>query len=160
MMEIFKDIEGYEGYQVSNLGRVKSFKRGKEKFLRNKRNKGYIFVFLYKEGKRKECSVHRLVANAFLPNPDNLPQINHKDEDKSNNNVDNLEWCSASYNMNYATRPLIASKTVYQYSLNGEFVAEYPSTMEVQRQLGFAHTHISYCCNGKRKQAYGYIWRY
>lgn len=170
MMEIFKDIEGYDDYQVSNLGRVKSLWYGKERILKPRKNKtGYLQVGLHKNGKIKYDYIHRLVGKTFLDNPDNLPQINHKDEDKSNNNVDNLEWCSASYNMNYnegqkrrAEKQINGklSKTVYQYNLKGEFVAEYPSTMEVQRQLGFKRTNISYCCNGKRKQAYGYKWTY
>ena len=108
MIEIWKDIEGYENlYQVSNLGRVKSLNynhTGKEKIMKAKKDKGYLRVQLYKDGKPKFYSVHRLVATSFLPNPNNLSQVNHIDEDKSNNIVDNLEWCSAKYNSNYGTR--------------------------------------------------------
>ena len=112
-MEIWKDIEGYEGlYQVSNKGRIKSLNRidsrGRkvnEKILSSKpNNKGYLRVHLYKNGKRKPFSVHRLVAIAFIPNPNNLLEVNHKDENKENNTVDNLEWCNRKYNTNYGSR--------------------------------------------------------
>ena len=117
MEEIWKDIKGYEGlYQVSNLGRVKSLGRwvykeyrGKrwqgEKILKQIKNKfGYLRVYLYKNRKAKCYAIHRLVAQVFIPNPYNLPQVNHKDEDKSNNRVDNLEWCTSFYNNEYGTR--------------------------------------------------------
>lgn len=173
MEEIWKDIEGFEGsYQVSNLGRVKSFHRGKWNNISPcESTKGYLQVFLHKNGKRKRFFVHRLVAQAFIPNPDNLPQINHKDEDKANNMVDNLEWCTAEYNLNYGTRNKRASekmrngeksKVVYQYTLKGEFIKEWPSLGEVGRQLGFSEGTISSCCLGKTRQnyGYGYLWRY
>lgn len=118
MTEIWKDIAGYEGlYQVSNLGSVKSIDRkvfGKEHlFVQFKKGKikkahlsgkGYLKVVLYKENKPKRCYVHRLVAETFLNNPNNLPQVNHKDENKLNNNVSNLEWCTNKYNCNYGTK--------------------------------------------------------
>ena len=118
-MEEWRDIKGYEGlYQVSNEGRIKSLERianrsdGKVEILKEKIRKltkdkdGYLCVPLVKELKRKFCKVHRLVAKAFIDNPDNLPEINHKDECKSNNSVENLEWCDRKYNTNYGTRPL------------------------------------------------------
>ena len=109
LFEIWKDIEGYEGlYQVSNLGRVKSLKVSKIKSERIRKSyqqsSGYISIVLCKNGKVTNHKIHRLVANAFIDNPDNLPEINHKDEDKTNNCVDNLEWCDSSYNKNYGTR--------------------------------------------------------
>lgn len=105
MQEIWKDIEGYEGcYQVSNLGRVKSLKFGKEKILTPTINsRGYYHTCLRKDGRSVTVYIHRIVAKAFLPNPDNLPLINHKDEDKTNNRVDNLEWCSVYYNLHYGS---------------------------------------------------------
>ena len=109
--EIWKDIRGYEGkYQVSNIGNVRSLNyrgvKGKVKRLKTECNNcGYILVFLYKECKPKGYSVHRLVAEAFIPNPNNLPQVNHKDENKANNCVWNLEWCTREYNRNYGTCP-------------------------------------------------------
>ena len=110
MIEEWRDIKGYEGkYQISNLGRIKSLKNCKgnyrEKILDIKPdNRGYIRAFLYKNGKCKPYQVHRLVALHFIPNPNNYPIINHKDEDKTNNNVENLEWCTYQYNNNYGTR--------------------------------------------------------
>ena len=169
-METFKDIKGYDDYQVSNLGRVKSLLHGKERILKPcMTRKGYLLVNLYKDGEGKSYFVHRLVAEAFIPNPDNLPQINHKDECKINNCIENLEWCSASYNMNYndgqkrrGVKKINGkrSKKVYQYSLDGVLVAEYPSTNEVHRQLGYSQSNIRTCCNGKLKTAYGYKWSY
>ena len=115
MEEIWKDIEGYEGlYQVSNMGRVKSVERMKwsgkcyykapERILKPRKNGGgYLVVMLSKNGKVKTCRVHRLVATAFIPNPNNLPQINHIDENKGNNHMENLEWCDSKYNNNYGT---------------------------------------------------------
>lgn len=112
-MEEWKDIVGYEGrYQVSNLGRVKSLKRKvgvknrstPEKILKEHLQKeGYYTVVLYKNGEPRRLSVHRIVAEAFLYNPNNYPVVNHKDENKGNNNVNNLEWCTVIYNMNYGT---------------------------------------------------------
>lgn len=106
--EIWLPIEGYGGlYQVSNYGRVKSldYNRTKqEKILRQGKNKyGYLMVVLYKEGKGKTIKIHRLVAQAFIPNPNNYPCVNHKDECKTNNCVDNLEWCTQKYNIKYGT---------------------------------------------------------
>ena len=103
MMEEWRAVPGYEGlYEVSNKGNVRNVRRNTLLRL-TKTNNGYIRVFLYKNGIKTNLSVHRLVAKTFLPNPDNLPIINHKDEDKTNNNVDNLEWCTAKYNLNYGT---------------------------------------------------------
>lgn len=182
MEELWKYITGYEGlYQVSNMGRVRSFDRWvigksnskrliKGKILKPiKGSKGYLHVQLCKKGKINCYLVHRLVAQAFIDNSDNLPQVNHRDECKTNNVVENLEWCTASYNMNYndgqkrrGVKKINGkrSKTVYQYSLNGEFVKEWKSAHEVQRQLGYSRGSISTCCLGKRKTSYGYIWRY
>ena len=121
--EYWKPVVGYEGlYEVSNWGRVKSIKRIVksprgyrtvcERTLKpTKDSHGYLCVSLYKEGKMKFVKIHRLVAEAFLDNPDNLPQINHKDEDKTNNHVNNLEWCDAKYNSNYGTRTERLSKS-------------------------------------------------
>lgn len=159
-MEIFTNIYGYEGlYQVSNLGNVKSLNylhTGQEKILSPAFDKdGYLFVQLCKNGEAKNYRVHRLVAQAFLPNPNNYPCINHKDENKLNNNVDNLEWCTIQYNNEYSK-----AKQVGQYDLNGNLIATWKSTMEIQRQLGFRNGNISNCCLGKIKTAYGYIWKY
>ena len=169
--EVWRDIEGYEGmYEVSNLGRVKSLKYGKEKILKPERNKyGYLRVCLFKNRDRNWCLIHRLVALTFILNPQNLPMVNHKDENPSNNNVTNLEWCDSKYNNNYGTRnQRIAdkhtngkdSKPVLQYTLDGEFVKEWKSTRDVQRNLGYFQTYISACCLGKHKSAYKFVWKY
>ena len=169
-MEIFKDIKGYENYQVSNLGNVKSLgndKTRKEKILKpNKLKNNYLQVVLCKEGKRKYHLIHRLVAEAFIPNHNNLPQLNHLDEDKTNNTISNLEWCTAKYNNNYGTR----NKRVAESNINNpkrskqvlclETGVVYPSTHQVERQLGFAQGYISNACNGKLKTAYGFHWQY
>lgn len=182
MVEIWKNIDGYEGlYQVSNCGRVRSFDRwviGKSNSKRLmkgrimkliKDSKGYLHVQLCKNGKINCYLVHRLVAQAFLDNPNNLPIINHRDECKTNNVVENLEWCTASYNMNYndgqkrrGVKKINGklAKKVNQYSLEGQFIKEWESAHEVQRQLGYSRGNISTCCLDKRKTAYGYIWRY
>jgi hypothetical protein len=170
----WRDVVGYEGlYQVSIDGEVKNVKTGR--ILRPcKSHKGYLLTYLYKDGKGKGYSVHRLVARAWIPNPDNLPQVNHINEDKTDNRVENLEWVTAKENVNWATGIERAAKTkrgvyniktskpVYQYTLDGQFIKEYPSTHEVERQTGFSHTNISACCLGKygRKTAYGYKWCY
>ena len=110
--EIWKDIKGYEGYyQVSNFGRIKNVRRGTLKKPQNN-GRGYRYVQLKLNGSYHNFYIHRLVPQAFLPNPDNLPEINHKDEDKSNNCVDNLEWCSSKYNANFGNRNNLVRKTL------------------------------------------------
>lgn len=177
MEEIWKDIKGYEGlYQVSNLGKVRSMDRwvahkgnskvfvvGKLIKLQTKKN-GYIRVDLSKNHKHKHYAVHRLVAQAFIPNPDNLPQVNHKDEDKTNNRVDNLEWCDNHYNITYSTPQQRyyrgMCRKVYQYTLDGEFIREWESVSEIGRQLKYTPSRICDCCNGKSKRSYNCIWSY
>lgn len=171
-MEVWKAIDGYNGYFVSNKGRVKSTKQGKEHILKpGTLHCGYKFVILYKyKYKGKQQTVHRLVANAFIENKDNKPFVNHKDENKANNDATNLEWCDNEYNVNYGTRNQRTSitlqnredksKAICQYDLNGNFIQEFPSAHEVQRKLGFFAQNIGKCCLGKRKTAYGYIWRF
>lgn len=165
MKEEWRPVVGYEGlYEVSNLGRVKTFNyknHGTEAFLALTDVDGYYTVHICEE---KHPKVHRLVAEAFIPNPDNLPEVNHKDENGHNNCVDNLEWCTSRYNNNYGTRneriAKALSKPVIQYTLDGKFIKEWASTREIGRQLGVYHSNIVSCCNGKRKQFNGYIWRY
>lgn len=106
----WRAVPGYEGlYEVSNKGNVRNVRRNT--LLRSSNNQGYKRVYLYKNGIRKGFRVHRLVAQAFIPNPDNLPEVNHRDEDKLNNSVDNLEWCTAKYNSNYGTRNIRRRET-------------------------------------------------
>lgn len=163
-MEIWKDVEGYEGlYQVSNEGNVRSLKKGIILKAANVNN-GYLAVQLWDNGIPKMKLIHRLVAEAFIPNPDNLPQVNHKNEDKALNIVENLEWCSAKYNMNYGTaisrRVDKQSRQVEQLdSVTGELIRRWESTNECGRN-GYTQSSVSQCCNGKRKQHKGYTWRF
>ena len=162
MYEIWKDIENYEGlYQISNKGHVKSLYKGSERILKLWDNgRGYLRVQLTKENTSKHIRVHRLVARAFIPNPYNLPEINHIDENKKNNSVENLEWCDRRYNVNYGTRNERVSRKILQYSKSGEFIREWQGAREVERVLGIANSHIIDCCKGRYKSAYGFIWKY
>lgn len=164
MEEIWKDKKDYEGhYQVSNLGRIKSIKFGKERILKQHIKRGYYYVGLSKNGIVKRYLVHRLVAQAFIDNPNNYKEVNHKDENKLNNSVDNLEWCNAKYNINFGTcierRSKKKSKPVLQYTLDGEFVREWSSARECGKN-GFCHQHIGACCRGQLKHYKGFIWKY
>ena len=166
-METWKSIAGYEGlYEVSDLGRVKSLWYGKEKILKpGKSTGGYLHVALYKNGKAKNSKVHRLVAEAFIQNPNNLTTVNHKDEVKTNNVAGNLEWMSLKDNLNYGTHnkrmaESLSKQVQMLYKSTGELLATFPSTREAERITGINKGHISQCCNGKRKSAGGYIWRY
>ena len=166
-MEIWKAIAGYEGiYEVSDLGRVKSLKYGKERILKPGGDPhGYLRVSLCKDGQKKPSLVHRLVSEAFIPNPNNLETVNHKDEVKTNNTVSNLEWMSIGDNNNYGTHNKRVSeahskKVQMLDKSTGELLATFPSTIEAERVTGINHSHISKCCNGKLKSAGGYIWRY
>ena len=168
MQEIWKDVVGYEGlYQVSNLGRVKSLDRAikysngkickyKEEIRAlTKDGRGYLRVLVSKNRKHRNLRVHRLVAQAFIPNPRNLSQVNHKDEDKTNNCVDNLEWCSCQYNVDYSL-----SKKVCQYDTNGNLLRIWKSIIEASRNLQIPDTNIGKCCKGEYKQSGGYVWKY
>ena len=174
--EIWKPIEGFEGYyQISNMGRVKSLERTvrnsrgcrtvAERILNPQSNsKGYLYVNLYKDGKMKRCRVNRLVAQAFLPNPDNLPCINHKDENKQNNCMDNLEWCSRSYNLTYNDRAKKVSeknkKPIYSINKVSGLIMYWNSAKEASRVLGIAPQSISNCLKGRHKSIKGYTFFY
>ena len=172
MVEIWKDIVGYEGmYKVSNLGNVMSFWGKTPKLLKPaKAGKGYLVVLLSNNKYIKQFYLHRLVAQAFLPNPNNYPIINHKDENKLNNNVENLEWCSYQYNTTYGTAQDRRAKKltnrkdqsnpVLQYDKNGNFINEYHSIQDAERNTGISHQNISNVCRGKQKSAGNYIWKY
>ena len=179
MEEIWKMIPGYEGlYMVSNLGRVKSLNyrhTGKEHILKQQIINKYKTVCLSNGGYQKTLKVHRLVAMAFIPNPDNLPEVNHKDENKFNNCVENLEWCTAKYNSNYGTKNQRQSeqmtnrqdlsKPIEQYTLDGKLVKVWPSAAEASRYFGVENVLIPRAASDdpkyeKYQTAYGSRWRY
>lgn len=197
--EVWKDVKGYEGlYQVSNKGNVKSldrlivYKDGRKrkfkgvKLTSNTGKHGYPYVILSKNEHNKTFKVHRLVARAFIPNPDNLPQVNHKDENRANNNVENLEWCTTKYNINYghclengvkhrdykksrakidwvsAQRKRVQKlyKPVIQCTLDGKEIKRFRSAKDVHDEVGFDASTIAKCCKGKQKTSHGYKWKY
>lgn len=158
---MLKDIEGYEGkYMISDQGQVWS--NHKKGFLKPTQRAGYPYVVLTKNGKQTGFSIHRLVAQTFIPNPNNYPIVNHKDENKQNNNVDNLEWCDYSYNNSYGNRidkinQKISHKT-YQYDLDGNLIAVWPSQQEASRQLNISPGNINDVIKGRRKTIHGFIF--
>jgi hypothetical protein len=177
--EIWKDVVGYEGlYQVSNLGRVKSLDRViirkdgrkdriKGRMLKFYNNKGYLYVDICKNGACKKCKVHRLVLQSFSSNPNNLPFVNHKDENKLNNRLCNLEWCDAKYNVNYGTcteriRNSHISKigrSIDMFDIDGNFIARYFCTKDVERH-GFDRRAVDRCCKGLSHTHKGYKFSY
>ena len=188
-MKEWRDIDGFPNYMVSNTGEIKSLnynKTGRDKILiPHKLSNGYLGINLYDNNKRScYLLIHRLVAQAFLPNPNGYRIINHKDENRSNNSVNNLEWCSYKYNLNYGNRNSKLSNSltnnpffsipVLQYSKTREFLKEFPSIAEAARTINngnikAAVTNILKYCRGvadtqfgivRRKTAYGYIWKF
>ena len=179
--EVFVPVKGFEtAYLVSNYGRIKSlnyFNSGKEGFLSPEKDKyGYPKVTLFFNKKAFYTTVHREMAKAFLPNPDNLPCVNHKDEIRDHNFIwvnedgtidfekSNLEWCSWKHNTNWGSclekRAIKKRKAVAQYSLSGEIIAVYPSVKAAAATVGCRPNQISACLTGKQKTTYGYIWKY
>ena len=172
MTEEWKDIEGFEGkYQVSNFGRVKSLnynRCGYSRLLVPKiNNYGYEWVELFANGKGVCRQVHRLVAMAFIPNPNEYPVINHRDENIRNNRADNLEWCDQRYNTRYSlnlhqkersTRK--HKRPIAQIDKDGNIVKIWDYSRQVEKEGNMSQWSILQCCNGKRKTAYGYTWHY
>lgn len=189
--EEWRDVPGYEGvYLISNYGRVKRLPIGKQWSYRRTHNNirklkisstGYYRVNLSKDNQVKFYNVHRLVALAFIPNPDDLPQVNHKDENKLNNHVSNLEWCSAKYNCIWGTgrerqkasrkmsdktnnsRQIVGeknSKKVCQRDLNGNAIAYFKSISDAAKQIDGNISDISRCCHGLARQSKGYKWSF
>lgn len=179
--EIWKPVRGFENiYEVSNLGRVKSLARTikaiygksthyseqkiKERILKpNFSTYGYAYVALSKNGKSKTTLVHRIVAEAFLDNPNNLPCVNHKDENPRNDNVENLEWCTYTYNNTYKNIHLRKRKTnrrVIQYDLDMNELKRWDSITEAAIFYNIENSNISSCCIGKRNHCAGFKWRY
>lgn len=186
MEEVWKDIPNYEGlYQASNLGRIKSLNRiimrkdnkiytQKEKILKPAKNhKGYLHCSLTKDFKTKKISVHRLVAQTFISNSNNLPQVNHIDGNKQNNQTNNLEWITNYDNIQHSittgirdVKKIIKTmvdknkKIVNQYDLEGNFIKKWESIKSAELQLNIPNQNICKVCQGKRKTAGGYIWKY
>lgn len=175
--EIWKDIKGYEGkYQISSFGNIKSLNfnhTGKEKLLVKKVNhKGYEYVTLYNNGKQFYPRIHRIVAETFIQNLDNLPQVNHIDGNKCNNNVENLEWCTNLENMRHAIQNNLVrnkgkynkrSKRVAQINEKNEIVNIFDSLGEASRYLNIGYKvtgRLSMVCNNKINMAYGYKWKF
>ena len=176
--EMWKQIPKLDGtYFVSTLGNVKRVEhirvnsRGiphhiKEKAIRQGNDKdGYKQVCLHtSDGQQHQRKIHRLVAEAFIPNPNDFPCVNHKDECKTNNRAENLEWCTRAYNINYGTAKQRIAKSlarpIAQFSKSGKLIAKFESAKEAQREFGYADWYIGSCCKGKVRQAYGYVWKY
>lgn len=181
--EIWKDIEGYEGlYQISNLGRVKSLERwvtanwGKTKKLSKQlikekirkisyNSNGYALVVLAKQGKNKTYLLHRLVASAFVDNPNNLTIVNHKDENPSNNRYDNLEWCDYTYNNTYRDIHLKrnvdnVARKIIQYDLDMNEIKRWNIASDAAKYYDIALSNILKCCKGERTHCAGFKWRY
>lgn len=175
-MEIWKKIDKHPNYMVSNMGNIKSLnynKTGKEKELSFYLTKnGYLMVEI--QGIR--YLVHRLVAMAFVPNPDNLPMVNHINEDKTDNRVENLEWCTAKYNRNYGLAPLKLKekmslikkgfnnikkrKPIIQYSTDMKMIKKWDGAKTASNELNIDISSITKCCKNKLKTAGGFIWKY
>ena len=152
--EIWSKIKDYPNYEVSSLGRVMNIKTGR--ILKPKlSHKGYLRIGLYNNEGFRQLRVHRLVAEAFILNPENLETVDHIDGNKLNNNVDNLQWMSNADNVRKAN-----NKQVSQYYKNGEFIATYVSILEASRQTGINQNIISACCNGKFMKGNNYIWQF
>lgn len=172
MEEIWKPIENYDDYMISNLGNVKSYKRSNGTLLkpfirgenRNPKNGHYKAVRLANGDGEKDFSIHRLVAKAFINNPNNLPQVNHINGNKEDNRVDNLEWCDNSYNIWHSYNVLNnsngVSREVYQYTKDGQFINGYESILKASIELSIDNSSIWECCNKRRKSAGNFIWRY
>ena len=162
-MEIWEDIKDYEGlYQISNKGRIKNrYKILKPNTIKKTKNYSCKQIGLSKNSIKKMFYIHRLVAQAFLPNPENKPQVNHIDSNSMNNFLENLEWCTKEENVKHSLENgNFFRKTVYQYSLDGLLVKIWKSTMEIERELGYKNPNISRACLNGRPTAYGYIWSY
>lgn len=176
-MEIWKPIEGFDNYMISNLGRVKSCKYGKERIMKPLKDKyGYLAIHLLKDKKSNNKRIHRLVALAFIPNVENKPCIDHINTNRSDNRVENLRWVTYKENNN---NPLTNEKRsinsgnlgkfgklshyhkpTLQFSKDGEFIRKWDCARDIQRELGFDEHYISSCCNKRRKTANGFIWRH
>jgi hypothetical protein len=175
-MEQWKDVIGYEGsYQVSNLGNVRSLNYRRQGFAQNLvpklSNRGYYHVHLRKDGKVKDFTIHRLVAMMFLPNFRELPEINHINEVKTDNRVENLEWCTRSQNVRHSLpdtrrpntrrpRKRARNEPIIQSDSHGSIVKTWDNVREIELATKMSAWSIYQCCEGKRKTAYGFKWQF
>lgn len=164
--EIWKDIEGYQGYQISNFGNIKSFRKYKngKLMIPQKDKKGYLQICLYKNRKSKTKKMHRLVAQTFILNNENKPQVNHIDGNKTNNNVNNLEWCNNSENQLHAyknglEKPRFARKVI-QKDIFDKTIRIWDTIREASFILKIDESSIGKCCRKERKTAGNYKWQY
>ena len=161
-VETFVKIEGFEKYEVSNLGKVRNIKSGRV-LKTSLNNNGYLRLFLCENNKRKHLYLHRIIATAFIDNPDGNPCVNHIDENKLNNDLSNLEWCTERENAIHGTRTKRVaeklSQKVIQLDLNDNILNVFKSMRQAERETGIDATSISACCNGKRKSAGRFKWR-
>lgn len=170
--DLLKPVPGYPHYLVSDSGEVYSLRCGR--FLKQSISKfGYARCILYGNGKKQTIATHRLVAMAYLDNPNNYPQVNHKNENRLDNRVENLEWCTSSYNINYGNRNATVSRKLIEFKTKTvgrkinqiapetkEIIRVWDSVRQIERETGIAHSNIYNCCIGKRKTRGGYIWEY
>lgn len=157
----WRDIPGYDGeYQASDTGLIRSYKNGHYHQMALKLNKkqGYYYVILYMRNKAATRTVHRLVASAFIPNPDNLPQVNHIDEDKTNNNVANLEWCTAKHNNEHSKHRRY--KPVNVYEPDGELLATFTSERALAQFLGVSKGAVCSTLKGDHSSCCGFVLEY
>lgn len=175
--EVWRDIKDYEGYyKVSNMGRVQTLSRkcyGRQDTYNiikkpSDNGHGYKFVCLCKYGQTKRMYIHRLVAYAFINNPYYLPQVNHKNENKDDNRVDNLEWCDSFYNNHYGTartrleqsrRDNGNTRGIDVYNLNGDFIKSYDCALDMEKD-GYNRRSAYACCDGRNYSWHGYVFRY
>lgn len=159
MIEVWKTINEYPDYEISNKGTVRN--KYNNSTLKGKINhKGYRVVSLYKEGKTKDFKIHRLVAQAFIPNPENKPIVDHINSIRTDNRVENLRWATYKENMN---NPITKEKyyiPIIQFTKEQDFVKLWPSIRDIEKELGADHSHITKCCKGKYKTSIGYKWGY
>lgn len=155
MSEEWKEVVGFPNYLVSNHGRLYSNNERKGLVKTYIDKKGYQNVYLYKNGEKLHTRIHVLVAKAFISNPNGYTQVNHIDENKKNNKVENLEWCDCLYNVNYSNK-----RRIKQYSLSKEFIKEYENSHAAQNETGIKKANITAACRGEQNTAGGFYWEY